>query len=81
MNWNIEGSIIIANYLGVSVKGLVVESRVKYGGKIQHTVELESAVTLPWRRLPVLKESWEPASERLLIEDENVIFVFEKIAA
>lgn len=73
MNWNIEGSVIIAKYLGVSVKGLVVESRVKYGGKIQHTVELEKAVTLPWRT--------EPVSGRLLIEDEEIIFVFDKPGA
>lgn len=75
MSWNLEGSIIIAKYLGVSVKGLVVNSRVKYGGKIQHTVELESAVTLPWRTLPTR------GAERLLIEDEEIIFVFDKPGA
>lgn len=73
MNWNLEGSIIVAKYLGdIFIKGLVIESRVKYGGKIQHTVNLESPVVLPWRD--------EPATV-LLIEDENVIFVSEKIAA
>jgi hypothetical protein len=73
MNWNLEGSVIVAKYLGeVSIKGLVVESRVKYGGKVQHTVDLETPVILKWRTEPVT---------RVLIGDEEILFVFDKPGA
>lgn len=42
MNWNLEGKRINGMYLGLwPYAGLVTESRVKYGGKVQHTVAVD----------------------------------------
>lgn len=42
MNWNLEGKRINGLYMGLfPYSGLVTESRVKYGGKVQHTVKLD----------------------------------------
>jgi len=38
MSWIKDGERIAANYLGYIVTGVVVDSRVKYGGKVQYTV-------------------------------------------
>lgn len=39
MNWNLEGKRINGLYMGLfPYSGLVEESRVKYGGEVQHTV-------------------------------------------
>lgn len=52
MSWVLDGQKIKANYCGVKVAGVVVDSRVKYGGKVQYTVELDEPVFLPWRSEP-----------------------------
>ena len=31
------------------IQGVVIESRVKYGGKVQLTVLLDKPIQLPWR--------------------------------
>ena len=49
MSWNKEGQTVLAKYHGQSVVGVIESSRVKYGGKVQHTVNLEQAITLRWR--------------------------------
>jgi len=42
MSWNKEGQSVIGVYLDMfTVKGKVISSRVKYGGKVQHTVEVD----------------------------------------
>ncbi len=42
MNWNLEGKRINGLYMGLfPYSGLVTESRVKYGGKVQHTVKVD----------------------------------------
>ena len=39
MQWNLEGKRINGLYMGLfPYSGLVEESRVKYGGQVQHTV-------------------------------------------
>ena len=39
MSWNLEGKRINGLYMGLfPYTGLVTESRVKYGGEVQHTV-------------------------------------------
>lgn len=45
-NWNhLEGKRINGLYLGLfPYSGLVVESRVKYGGQVQHTVQLDQPI-------------------------------------
>jgi hypothetical protein len=50
--------------MGVTVTGVVESSRVKYGGRVQHTVLLDAPVQLPWRN--------EPATH-LLVDDNEVL--------
>jgi len=47
MSWDKTGETITSNYLGeFQVVGVVQSSRVKYGGKVQHTVTLGSPITI-----------------------------------
>ena len=44
MNWNLEGKRINGLYMGLfPYTGLVEESRVKYGGAVQHTVLVDES--------------------------------------
>lgn len=53
--WNREGQRVAGVYLGAyTVSGLVTESRVRYGGSIQHTVQLDQPVTVFGRVADVL---------------------------
>jgi hypothetical protein len=52
MSWILDGQKIKASYLGTAVTGRVVSSRVKYGGNVQYSVELDEPVQLPWRSEP-----------------------------
>jgi hypothetical protein len=46
-NWDLTGKVIVGNYIGkYKVVGKVTNSRVKYGGGVQHTVELNRPVTI-----------------------------------
>jgi hypothetical protein len=62
MAWIRDGEFITANYLGVTVAGIVMDSRVKYGGKVQYTVVLSKPVQFPWRS--------EPSTTVLIDHDE-----------
>ncbi|NCZ83298.1 MAG: hypothetical protein EBX64_09175 [Betaproteobacteria bacterium] len=65
--WNLEGQRIRARYLGdQEVEGRVVESRVKYGGRVQHSVEFDQPIPLRWRAMKAV---------RVLIDHEEVIEV------
>ena len=52
MGWNKDGSTIKANYLGHVVTGVVMNSRVKYGGQVQYQVKLDEPVQFKWRGEP-----------------------------
>jgi hypothetical protein len=53
--WNREGTRVAGVYLkSFTVTGLVTESRVKYGGRVQHTVKLDAPVTVFGRVAEVL---------------------------
>jgi hypothetical protein len=65
MSWVLDGQKIKANYLGETVTGMVVDSRVKYGGKVQYTVELDAPVQFRWRS--------EPSSRVLVDRDELLL--------
>ena len=55
MSWNKEGQQVAGVYLGAyTVSGLVTESRVRYGGTVQHTVKLDQPVTVFGRVADVL---------------------------
>lgn len=62
MSWVLDGQKVKAKYLGETVTGVVVDSRVKYGGKVQYTVELDAPVQFRWRS--------EPSSRVLVDRDE-----------
>jgi hypothetical protein len=66
MSWILDGQKIKANYLGETVTGMVVDSRVKYGGKVQYTVELDAPVQFRWRSEP---------SSRVLVDRDELISV------
>ena len=44
--WNLEGLTVRGTYFGLPVEGVVTESRVKYGGTVQHTVDLFRPISL-----------------------------------
>jgi hypothetical protein len=68
--WNLEGQRIRARYFGdQEVEGLVIESRVKYGGRVQHSVEFDQPIQLRWRALKAV---------RVLIDHEEVIAVVDQ---
>lgn len=64
MGWNKDGSTVKAEYLGTLVTGVVENSRVKYGGKVQYTVKLDEPVMFRWRS--------EPTDVVLIDEDELI---------
>jgi hypothetical protein len=67
MSWILDGRRIRACYLGTAVTGRVISSRVKYGGSVQYSVELDEPVQLPWRSEP---------TDMLLVDKNEVIEVF-----
>lgn len=63
MQWNLEGKRINGVYLGLfPYSGSVVESRVKYGGAVQHTVVVDEPFKV-----------YGEVRERILVEDFNRI--------
>jgi hypothetical protein len=64
MSWVKDGSTIKANYLGTVVSGVVLDSRVKYGGKVQYTVELDQPVQFRWRT---------DTTSRVLVDENDLI--------
>jgi hypothetical protein len=68
--WNLEGLTVRGTYFGLPVEGVVTESRVKYGGTVQHTVDLFYPITLfsTTERTTVLLD----ANEVTYIEYESV---------
>lgn len=74
MEWNLETQGIRAKYLGGDeCVGIVMESRVKYGGGVQHRVLL----TKPFTFLGTVKE----AGTMVLIDHEEVQQVFSAAKA
>jgi hypothetical protein len=66
MSWVLDGQKVKANYLGETVTGVVVDSRVKYGGKVQYTVELDAPVQFRWRSEP---------TDRVLVDRDELLEV------
>jgi hypothetical protein len=50
--WIRDGERVEGRYFAVPFRGRVVESRVKYGGSVEYTVDLDEPITLPWRDEP-----------------------------
>ncbi len=67
--WNLEGQTVRGAYFGLPVEGIVTLSRVKFGGTVQHTVELFFPITMfGSERTTVLLD----ANEITYIEYESV---------
>ena len=69
--WNLEGLTVRGTYFGLPIEGVVTESRVKYGGTVQHTVDLFQPISLfstSEHRTTVLLD----ANEVTFIEYESV---------
>ena len=67
--WNLEGLTVRGEYYGHKVSGVVTLSRVKYGGDVQHTVDLFFPITMfGSERTTVLLN----ASEVVHVEYESV---------
>ena len=64
MGWIKDGETVTASYMGYTVTGTVESSRVKYGGKVQYTVNLDSPVQLRWRSEP---------TNRVLINEAEIV--------
>ena len=58
--WNLEGLTVRGEYFGVPVEGVVTLSRVKFGGSVQHTVDLFFPITMfGQERTTVLLDAYE----------------------
>lgn len=64
MSWIKDGSIVRANYLDREITGLVMDSRVKYGGTVQYKIVLDTPLSLPWRSEPV---------KQVLIDGDEIV--------
>jgi len=67
MSYDREGQVVTGMYLGEHwCVGTVTESRVKYGGRVQHTVELLDPLILPYTT---------PAANRtrVLLDEEELV--------
>ena len=62
--WIKDGKTIVANYLGETVRGTVESSRVKYGGTVQYTVNLDKPMQFPWR---------SDSSTKVLIDSNEIV--------
>ena len=67
MSWILEGKQVAGKYFGRSFEGLVVESRVRYGGKVSHTIELHSPIEMRWRTEPVSRIIVTPEDDEELV--------------
>lgn len=67
MSWVKDGSTIRFDYLGYTGDGIVVDSRVRYGGKVQYTVELSEPIQFRWRDEP---------TTRVLVDADAVLIDF-----
>ena len=72
MSWNLEGKRINGMYMGLfPYCGRVIESRVKYGGTVSHTVVIEEPIVAfgtSRERIIVVAEE----INRIVDEDETV---------
>ena len=67
--WNLEGQTVRGYYFGHQVEGVVILSRVKFGGTVQHTVDLFFPITMfGSERTTVLLD----ASEVVHVEYESI---------
>ena len=66
MGWNKDGSTIRAEYCGTEFDGVVLASRVKYGGKVQYQVKAD----------PFWVHSLQSYREVVLIDEDDILVDF-----
>jgi len=65
MSWILEGQKVAGEYLGtLSFTGVVVESRVKYGGKVCNTIVLDTPIVI-----------FGDIRERVLMDTEELVLL------
>lgn len=65
-NWERDGEFIRFMYLGdYPAQGTVVSSRVKYGGKVQHTVSLANDLELLF--------TYKQKGTTVLVDEEEIV--------
>jgi hypothetical protein len=76
MQWNLEGKRINGIYLGLfPYWGTVLESRVKYGGAVQHTVKVDEPFKVYGEvREHILVESGTGEINRILDERDEAYY-------
>lgn len=62
MQWQRTGQQLAGLYMQQSYSGLVVDSRVKYGGRVQHTVVLDQPI-----------EVFGSRRDQILVDEEEII--------
>jgi hypothetical protein len=67
MGWNKDGSTIKAEYCGTTFTGVVLESRVKYGGKVQYQVKAD---------MPFYVDVLRANREIVLVDEDEVLVDF-----
>jgi len=63
MDWILEGQEVSGTYHNQRFEGRVTESRVAYGGRVLHTVELTYPIELPWGSEP---------RTRIIVKDSEI---------
>jgi hypothetical protein len=63
-NWILDGQVIVANYCGFKVAGMVKSSRPKYGTEMQYSIALAEPVLI----FGMVRNS-------LLIDDKDILEV------
>ena len=67
MGWNKDGSTVKAEYCDTTFTGVVLESRVKYGGKVQYRVQADS---------PFYVDALKAEREIVLVDEDEILVDF-----
>jgi hypothetical protein len=69
MGWNLEGAFVEGNYCGdIPVSGVVTLSRVAYGGRVEHHIELGHGIN--WQNRIV-----RPKGDTVILDNNAIICV------
>lgn len=67
MGWNKDGSTVKAEYCGTTFTGVVLNSRVKYGGTVQYQVQAS---------VPFYVDCLKAERETVLVDEEDILVDF-----
>ena len=70
--WNMSGVTVKGLYIGeYEVEGLVLASRITYGGTVQHEIKLNKTTRVTPNRIAKQYES-------VIVEDKDITFIYTK---